>query len=161
MDRPSSPLANETRPAANVNPASQDKAAGRQGPSLTELKREVLALAKVSTTKELKHAQSELRTLDFRRKASWASALALLREARESRNWHANPPEEFRELFTEIDAASASYARSIDKGLRLSQELERAADDLEALAEELQGEAGELRSVRMAATGQARARRLN
>ena len=155
MVRPSSPLANETRPAAHTSPA------GRQDPSLAELKREVLALAKVSTTKELKRAQGELRALDFRRKASWASALAVLREATESSDWHANPPEEFWALFDEIDAASASYARSIDKGLRLGEELERAADDMDALAEELREEAGELRSVRLAAVGQARARRLN
>ena len=167
MARKSAPLAKGATPSAtakatsHANQATMAKPSGRREPSLAELKREVLSLAKVSTTNDLKRAHGELRSLDFRLKASWSSALAMLREAKASRDWHANPPEEYRQLFEEIDAASASYARSIDKGLRLSEALERAADDMDALADELREEAGELRNVQMAATGQARARRLN
>jgi hypothetical protein len=162
MVRKSSPVANGAKPFPKTKTASKSKTAQRKTPALADIKREVLALAKVTNTKELKRTNADLRPLDFRLKVSWLSALTVLRQAAAAYpDWHSNPPEEYRELFQEIDAASASYARSIDKGMRLSEELEQAADDIDALADELQQEASELRSVQMAATGQAHARRFN
>lgn len=162
MVRKFSPVATGAKPCPKAKTASKAKTAQRKEPALADLKREVLALAKVTNTKELKRTNADLRPLDFRLKASWSSAFTVLRQAAAAYpDWHSNPPEEYRELFQEIDAASASYARSIDKGLRLSEELAEAAADIDALADELRDEASELRSVQIAATGQARARRLN
>lgn len=163
-----------SKPAAKSGAVPQGKSVEKQQsssptptavqptPPLADLKRAVFALAKVSSTKELKRQNLDLRHLDFRRKVSWSQALAVLQKAEEAYpDWHHNPPEEYRELFSAIDAASDAYARSIEKGLRLSKELERAADDMEALSGELQDEAAELKSIEQASRKQRRARSLN
>jgi cysteinyl-tRNA synthetase len=51
------------------------------GASLADLKRQVLVLAKVSSTKDLKRKKLDLHHLDFRLKASWRSALGVLEQA--------------------------------------------------------------------------------
>lgn len=131
-------------------------------PTITELKREVLALAGVSSTRELKRSNRDLGHLDFRLKASWHSALEVLQQAAAAYpDWDTQPPEEFRELFAAIDQASEAYGQSIDEGLRLSAQLQKAADDLETLSSELLEEASELRTVQAASRRQARQRRLN
>lgn len=131
-------------------------------PSLAELKRQVFALAKVSNTKKLKATNADLRHLDFRRKASWRSALEVLQQAALTMTeWERNPPDEYKELFAEIDQATAAYSASIEQGLKLSTQLREAADDLDALAEELQQEAGELKAIEQASAQQRRARSLN
>ena len=131
-------------------------------PSLAELKRQVFDLAKVSNTKKLKATNADLRHLDFRRKASWRSALEVLQQAALTMaEWERNPPDEYKELFAEIDQATAAYSASIEQGLKLSSQLREAADDLEALAEELQQEAGELKAIEQASAQQRRARSLN
>ena len=130
--------------------------------TLADLKRDVLALAKVTSTKDLKRQNVDLRHLDFRLKASWSQALAVLRKAHDAYpDWHQNPPEEYRELFSAFDSASEAYARSIDKGLRLSKEMDRTANDLEALSSELQEEAAELKAIEQASHHQHRARSQN
>ena len=166
-----------SKPAAKPGAVPQGKSAEEQPSSsptptaaqttapttpLADLKRAVFALAKVSSTKELKRQNVDLHHLDFRRKVSWSQALTVLQKAQEAYpDWHHNPPEEYRELFSAIDAASDAYARSIEKGLQLSEELERAADDLEALSGELQQEAEELKAIEQASRKQRRARSLN
>ncbi|MCP9932649.1 hypothetical protein KBZ08_01840 [Cyanobium sp. Candia 9D4] len=147
MARPPSPRSTPARP---------------KPPAINELKREVLTLAGVSSTRELKRTNQDLRHLDFRRKASWRTALEVLQQAAAAYpDWEAQPPEEFRELFAAIDEASEAYGQSIEEGLRLSAQLQKAADDLESLSGELLEEADELRTVQAASRRQARQRRLN
>jgi hypothetical protein len=156
MPRKSSP------PAKRAKPAAKASSTRLKGPSLVELKHQVLALAKVSSTKELKRTNVDLRHLDFRLKASWRSALEVLQQAAAAMaEWERNPPEECKELFAEIDQAAAAYSASIEQGLKLSSQLREAADDLEALSGELQQEAEELKTIEQASRKQRRARSLN
>ena len=156
MARKSSPPAKRAKPAATASSTRQKE------PSLAELKRQVLALAKVSSTQELKRANVDLRHLDFRLKASWRSALGVLEQAAVAMDeWDRNPPEEYKELFAEIDQAAAAYSASIEQGLKLSSQLRDAADDLESVAGELQQEAEELKTIEQASRKQRRARSLN
>ncbi|MEY3930782.1 MAG: hypothetical protein RLZZ516_2492 [Cyanobacteriota bacterium] len=170
MPRKSSPPAKGARPAAKAQTAAKATAKApakasstrQKEPSLAELKRQVLALAKVSSTKELKRVNVDLRHLDFRLKASWRSALEVLQQAGTAMaEWERNPPEEYKELFNEIDQAAAAYSASIEQGLKLSSQLREAADDLEALSGELQQEAEELKTIEQASRKQRRARSLN
>ncbi|MCP9894653.1 hypothetical protein KBZ20_12810 [Vulcanococcus limneticus Candia 3F8] len=104
----------------------------------------------------------DLRHLDFRLKASWCSALGVLEQAAVAMaEWDRNPPEEYKELFAEIDQAAAAYSASIEQGLRLSSQLRDAADDLEAVAVELQQESEDLKTIEQASHKQRRARSLN
>ena len=151
MPRKSSPAAKQARPAAKA-----------KEPSLADLRSQVLTLAKVASTQELKRANVDLRYLDFRLKASWRSALEVLQQAAVAMDeWDRNPPEDCKELFAEIDQAAAAYSASIDQGLRLSSQLRDAADDLEAVAAELQQEAEDLKRTDQASRSQRRARSLN
>ena len=170
MPRQSSPAATGAKPAAKDKAAAKatakapagDRPARQKEPSLADLKGQVLALAKVSSTKELKRTNVDLRHLDFRLKASWRSALGVLEQAAVAMDeWDRNPPEEYKELFAEIDQAAAAYSASIEQGLKLSSQLRDAADDLEALASELQQEAEELKTIEQASRKQRRARSLN
>ncbi len=160
MPRTSSPAAKGAKPAAKA--PAQARSARQKEPSLADLKGQVLALAKVSSTKELKRANVDLRHLDFRLKASWRSALRVLQQAAVAMaEWDRNPPEEYKELFAEIDQAAAAYSASIEQGLKLSSQLRDAADDLDALAGELHQEAEELKTIEQASRKQRRARSLN
>ena len=160
MPRKSSPAAKGAKPTAKA-PAG-DRPARQKEPSLADLKGQVLALAKVSSTQELKRTNLDLRHLDFRLKASWRSALGVLEQAAVAmEEWDRNPPEEYKELFAEIDQAAAAYSASIEQGLKLSSQLRDAADDLEAVAGELQQEAEELKTIEQASRKQRRARSLN
>ena len=170
MPRKSSPAAKGAKPVAKAKAAAkatakapaQARSARQKEPSLADLKRQVLALAKVSSTKELKRANVDLRHLDFRLKASWRSALGVLEQAAVAMDeWDRNPPEEYKELFAEIDQAAAAYNASIEQGLKLSSQLRDAADDLDALAGELQQEAEELKTIEQASRKQNRSRSLN
>jgi hypothetical protein len=170
MPRKSSPAAKAAKPAAKAKAAAKatakaqagDRPARQKEPSLADLKGQVLALAKVSSTKELKRTNVDLRHLDFRLKASWRSALGVLEQAAIAMDeWDRNPPEEYKELFAEIDQAAATYNASIEQGLKLSSQLRVAADDLDALAGELQQEAEELKTIEQASRKQHRARSLN
>ncbi|QPN60238.1 hypothetical protein H8F24_01715 [Synechococcus sp. CBW1002] len=170
MARKSSPPAKGAKPAPKAKAAAKATAKApakarpprQKEPSLADLKRQVMALAKVSSTKELKRANVDLRHLDFRLKASWRSALEVLQQAAAAMaEWERNPPEEYKELFAEIDQAAAAYSASIEQGLKLSSQLLDAADDLEALSAELQQEAEELKTIEQASRKQRRARSLN
>ncbi len=170
MPRKSSPAVKGAKPVAKAKAAAkatakapaQARSARQKEPSLADLKRQVLALAKVSSTKELKRANVDLRHLDFRLKASWRSALGVLEQAAVAmEEWDRNPPEEYKELFSEMDQAAAAYIASIEQGLKLSSQLRDAADDLEAVAGELQHEAEELKTIEQASRKQRRARSLN
>jgi hypothetical protein len=166
MPRKSSPAAKGAKPAAKAKAAAKAPATARSGrqkdPSLAELKRQVMALAKVSSTKELKRTNVDLRHLDFRLKASWRSALQVLQQAAVAMaEWDRNPPEDYKELFAEIDQAAAAYSASIEQGLKLSSQLRDAAEDLDALSGELQQEAEELKTIEQASRTQRRARSLN
>jgi hypothetical protein len=151
----------DRRPATGTAPAPPFSGR-RSGSRLQDLRADVLRLAGVSSTRELKRRHGELGLLDFRRKASWQVALERLQATAPA------PPagdldsgEEFRELFAAIDQTSAAYAASIEQGLELSAALLRTADDLEALSAELREEATDLRQVQAAARRQARVRRGN
>lgn len=157
-------------PAAKANAAvkasakapAKARSARQKEPSLAELKRQVLALAKVSSTKELQRNNMDLCHLDFRRKASWRSALEVLQQAAAAMaEWERNPPEDYKELFAELDQAAAAYSASIEQGLKLSAQLHQAADDLEALSGELQEEAKELKAIEQTTRKQRRIRSLN
>jgi hypothetical protein len=170
MPRKSSPAVKGAKPVAKAKAAAkatakapaQARSARQKEPSLADLKVQVLALAKVSSTKELKRANVDLRHLDFRLKASWRSALGVLEQAAVAMDeWDRNPPEEYKELFSEIDQAAAAYSASIEQGLKLSSQLRDAADDLEAVAGELQQEAEELKTIEQASRKQRRVRSLN
>jgi hypothetical protein len=170
MARKSSPPAKRAKPAAKAKAAAKATAKSpakasstrQKEPSLADLKGQVLALAKVSSTKELKRTNVDLCHLDFRLKASWRSALEVLQQAAVAMaEWERNPPEEYKELFAEIDQAAAAYSASIEQGLKLSSQLRDAADDLEALSGELQQEAEELKTIEQASRKQRRARSLN
>jgi hypothetical protein len=170
MARKSSPPTKGAKQAAKAKAAAKATAkapararsARQKEPSLADLKRQVLALAKVSSTKELKRTNVDLRHLDFRLKASWRSALEVLQQAAVAMaEWDRNSPEEYKELFAEIDQAAAAYGASIEQGLKLSSQLRDAADDLDALAGELQQEAEELKTIEQASRKQRRARSLN
>lgn len=164
MTRKPTPPVNGTKPAAKARAQAQSKprSAGQQEPTLADLKRQVLALAQVSSTKELKRTNVDLRHLDFRLKASWRSALEVLQQAAAAYpDWDSNPPDEFKELFAEIDQATAAYSASIEQGLKLSAQLRHAANDLEALSGELQQEAEALKAIEQSARKQRRARSLN
>ena len=170
MPRKSSHAVKGAKPVAKAKAAAkatakapaQARSARQKEPSLADLKVQVLALAKVSSTKELKRANVDLRHLDFRLKASWRSALGVLEQAAVAmEEWDRNPPEEYKELFSEIDQAAAAYSASIEQGLKLSSQLRDAADDLEAVAGELQQEAEELKTIEQASRKQRRVRSLN
>ena len=164
MPRKSSPAAKGAKAAAKATAKApaQARSARQKEPSLADLKRQVLALAKVSSTQELKRANVDLRHLDFRLKASWRSALGVLEQAAVAmEEWDRNPPEGYEELFAEIDQAAAAYSASIEQGLKLSSQLRDAADDLEAVAGELQQEAEELKTIEQASRKQRRVRSLN
>jgi hypothetical protein len=170
MARKSSPPAKRAKPVAKAKAAAkgaakapaQTRSLRQKELSLAELKRQLLALAKVSSTQELKRANVDLRHLDFRLKASWRSALEVLQQAAVAMaEWERNPPEDYKELFAEIDQAAAAYSASIEQGLKLSSQLRDAADDLEALSGELQQEAAELKAIEQASRKQRRARLLN
>jgi hypothetical protein len=166
MPRKSSPAAKGAKPAAKAKVTAkapaQASSARQKEPSLADLKGQVLTLAKVSSTQELKRTNVDLRHLDFRLKASWRSALGVLEQAAVAMDeWDRNPPEEYKELFAEIDQAAAAYSASIEQGLKLSSQLRDAADDLEALSGELQQEAEELKTIEQASRKQRRARSLN
>ncbi|MBD2095940.1 hypothetical protein H6F90_12355 [Trichocoleus sp. FACHB-591] len=117
-----------------------------------ELKAQVYKLAEVSTVQQLKAKHESLKALDMRRKVSWQEALVLVKTHQdEFQNWLANPPDEYKELFSEIDSTSQEYNRKVAEANQIAAELITIASDLEELAKEHQGEADSLkREVRAA-----------
>jgi DNA-binding protein H-NS len=112
---------------------------------LSELKAKVYEFAAVSTTKALKAKYEELRSLDLRRKISWEKALTIVQKQQDKfETWLENPPEEYRELFAEIEEVSERFDRDLIKAEQLSKEVNSIADNLDTLAEDCRNEAAQL-----------------
>ena len=112
---------------------------------IKELRSKVYELAKVDSTKQLKVKYANFKTLDMRFKVSWKTALQFLEEeGSDFDTWLANPPEEYKELFSEIQKVSDKYDQSSLKRKHLVQNLQSITDSLEATAAELQDEATQL-----------------
>jgi vacuolar-type H+-ATPase subunit I/STV1 len=109
-----------------------------------ELKAKVYELAEVNTTKQLK-AKYEIKTLDMRRKDSWEKALTIIQKQQsEFEYWRENPPEEYKNLFAEIEETSQQYDQKSLKTKQLAREVLSVANSLEELAEGYQNEAYQL-----------------
>lgn len=97
-----------------------------------ELKAKVYELAEVNTTQQLKAKYAEFKTLDMRRKTSWEKALTAVQKQRsEFEDWLENPPEEYKDLFSEIVGASQKYAQKSLETKQLAQEVLSMANSLE------------------------------
>jgi len=130
--------------------------------TLKNLKAEVYALANVATTQQLKALRAEWRSLDLRRKSNWQLIHAQLQQTSgDFEAWLANPPEEYRELFSQIADVTTAYGSSIAEGQRLSSELQLAAEELEKLSSYCRSEVETLKQQSQTARRQAKARRLN
>ncbi|MBD2114362.1 hypothetical protein [Leptolyngbya subtilissima] len=126
----------QTNPVSDSTPAK----------TIAELRAEVYTLAQVSTTQQLKTKYEHLRALNFSFKTSWEKALTLLSANQQDfRAWLANPPEEYKALFAEIETVSDSFNSKLEKVKQLGQEARAMAISLEQLAEESQEEAEQLR----------------
>jgi mevalonate kinase len=113
---------------------------------LQELKAKVYQLSGVNTTKQLKAKYEEIKTLDMRLKTSWEKTLVILeKQPSEFEEWLENPPEEYKELFSEITKVSQKYDRKSAKTKHLAREVLSIANNLEELAEEYQDEANQVK----------------
>jgi hypothetical protein len=114
--------------------------------NLQKLKATVYEITAVSTIKQLKTKYEVLKSLDMRRKASWKQALAIAQQhQQEFTSWLKNPPDEYKELFAEIERISGDYDNQLAKLKQKQQAVMSIADDLEALADEVQGEGDRLK----------------
>ncbi len=130
--------------------------------SIADLKTEVYALAQVTNTKTLKTKYTALRSLNFSFKSSWKTALALLQaDQPDFQSWLENPPEEYRELFKDIEATSVEFSDKLEKAKYLGQDALTMAESLEQLAEEAQAEAEQLRQDAETAARVAQQAKLN
>lgn len=113
---------------------------------LQDLKAKVYELAKVNTTKQLKTKYKEIQTLDMRLKSSWQETLAILQKSQsEYEEWLENPPEEYKELFSEITEVLEKYDQKSAQTKNLAQEIVSIANNLEELAEESQNESEQIK----------------
>jgi len=129
---------------------------------LAELKAKVYELTGFSTARQLKAKYEVLKALDMRRKASWEKAFALVQQQpNEFEHWLKNPPDEYKELFAEIETTSEAYSNQLAKARQLGKAVISSADDLEALAEESQDEADCLKQEVEATRRIAKQARLN
>lgn len=127
-----------------------------------ELKAQVYKLAEVSTTQQLKAKYEAIKVLDMRRTASWYQAFTILQaQKNEFQRWLANPPNEYRELFAEIDLASQECDQKLIEAKQLAAEVITIAGNLEELAKEHQGEADTLKRELKAAQRIAKRAELN
>ncbi len=136
----------------------------RAKPKLKELKSQVYRLACVGSTKALKSLRSEFISLDFRRISSWQLALVLLKDGSTEQTfeeWRSNPPEEYKELFSEINKVSRSYKKSIERGLNLSKTLRKSAEGMEEIAQDLSSEVDTLNQEASMAEVQAQISQFN
>ncbi|MES1022137.1 hypothetical protein ABN584_04425 [Gloeocapsa sp. BRSZ] len=114
--------------------------------NLQKLKATVYEIAAVSTIKQLKTKYEVLKSLDMRRKASWEQALAIVQQHQTAfTSWLENPPDEYKELFAEIDRVAGSYDNELATLKQKQQAMMSVADDIEALAEEIQDEGDRLK----------------
>ncbi|QKQ76512.1 hypothetical protein [Nostoc sp. TCL240-02] len=113
---------------------------------LQELKAKVYELAGVNNTKQLKAKIQEIKTLDMRLKISWEKTLAILQKPQsEFDEWLENPPEEYKDIFSEITEASQKYDHKSAQTKQLVREVSSIANNLEELAEECQDEADKIK----------------
>ncbi|MBN4001427.1 hypothetical protein [Nostoc sp. LPT] len=113
---------------------------------LQELKAKVYELAGVNNTKQLKAKIQEIKTLDMRLKTSWEKTIAILQKPQsEFEEWLENPPEEYKDIFSEITEASQKYNQKSAQTKQLAQEVLSIANNLEELAEECQDEANKIK----------------
>ena len=127
--------------------SAPNKNKGAKKQSLKDLKSDVYKLAGVNTTKKLKLLRSEFKSLDFRRKSNWEIALKTLSttpSTKQFEDWRQNPPEEYKDLFSEIEDVSNSYNQSIEKGLKISKSIKEEAKDLQKTSDDLSNEAKKL-----------------
>jgi predicted nucleic acid-binding Zn-ribbon protein len=112
---------------------------------LQELKAKVYELAELETTQQLKAKYQGIKTLDMRLKASWEKALVMIQQQKtEFQSWLENPPEEYKDLFTEITKVSQEYNQKSAAARRLLQEALATADSIEALANDCKEEANQI-----------------
>ena len=129
---------------------------------LQELRAQVYELAEVTTTQQLKAKYEEIRSLDMRRKISWEKALAIVQTQQdELQNWLENPPDEYKELFAEIESTAKTFDQKLVEARQLHQEVNAMADSLEELASECQDEADRLKQEVKAARRIAKQARMN
>ncbi|MDZ8258368.1 hypothetical protein [Nostoc sp. ChiQUE01b] len=113
---------------------------------LQELKAKVYELAGVNNTKQLKAKIQEIKTLDMRLKISWQKTIAILQKPQsEFDEWLENPPEEYKDIFSEITEASQKYDQKSAQTKQLAREVLSIANNLEELAEECQDEADKIK----------------
>ncbi|MEH1795740.1 MULTISPECIES: hypothetical protein [unclassified Nostoc] len=113
---------------------------------LQELKAKVYKLARVNNTKQLKAKNQEIKILDMRLKTSWEKTFAILQKPQgEFKEWLENPPEEYKDIFSEITEASQKYEQKSAQTKQLVQEVFLIANNLEELAEEVQDEANKIK----------------
>ena len=107
-------------------------------PRLAELKLHVYALAGVSSTRALKLSHAEFAGLDFRRRNAWPRAEEVLTQPHGNEQtfeqWLSAPPEEYRDLFADINTVSSAYQQGMNNLRAASRELLAAAEDLERQA---------------------------
>ncbi|OKH21382.1 hypothetical protein [Chroogloeocystis siderophila] len=114
--------------------------------NLQKLKATVYEIAAVSTIKQLKTKYEVLKSLDMRCKASWEQALAIVQQHQTKfTSWLENPPDEYKELFAEIDQVAGSYDNELALLKQKQQVMMSVADDLQALAAEIQDEGDRLK----------------
>ena len=122
---------------------------------LPELRKEVYRLAEVATTKQLKAKYADIKTLDMRYKASWIKALEQLKEQAKTQtetknrdseklnakenvdfeSWLNNPPEEYKDLFAEAEAAFTTIDDKLAKGKKLTKTARAMAESLNEFAD--------------------------
>lgn len=113
---------------------------------LKELKAKVYELAGVNNTKQLKAKNKEIKTLDMRLKGSWEKTFAILQKPQsEFEEWLENPPDEYKDIFSEITEASQKYDQKLVQTKQLAREVLSIANNLEELAEEYQDEADKIK----------------
>lgn len=113
---------------------------------LQELKAKVYELAGVNNTKQLKAKNKEIQTLDMRLKTSWEKTLAILQTSQsEFEDWLKNPPEEYKDIFSEITEVSQKYDQKSAQTKQQAREVLSIANNLEELAGECQDEVDQIK----------------
>lgn len=123
---------------------------------LSELKAAVYHIAQVKTTRQLKLQHAEIKPLDMRYKAAWETALALLKQPKNKKtdeqapdfeDWLSNPPEEYKVLFAEANAALDAYDEKSAKAKRLTKTARAMVASLDEFADAGLKEAQELANI--------------
>ncbi|MGC1307401.1 MAG: hypothetical protein WA885_09245 [Phormidesmis sp.] len=118
---------------------------------LLALKSEVYRIAKVTTTRQLKAKYAEIKAWDMRYKDSWQQALNWLKQLSQKEpkdleisgvgseatfdDWLSNPPDEYKALFAEAEAAFTSIDEKLTRGKQLTKTAKAMAESLNEFAE--------------------------